>query len=85
MCVCVCVCVFVLCARLRAPFGSELVRINLRVRNPLTVPCARRQLVSGCADGTVKVWTVRGAECAATLDAHGEKVCTGPRAARGGG
>ncbi len=35
---------------------------------------AGAQLVSGGADGLVKVWTVRSDECEATLDAHTDKV-----------
>lgn len=32
------------------------------------------QLVSGGADGLLKIWTVRSDECEATLDAHTDKV-----------
>lgn len=35
---------------------------------------AGAQLVSGGADGLLKVWTVRSDECEATLDAHTDKV-----------
>lgn len=35
---------------------------------------AGAQLVSGGADGLVKVWTLRSDECEATLDAHTDKV-----------
>lgn len=40
----------------------------------VTFVSAGAQLVSGGADGLVKVWTVRSDECEATLDAHTDKV-----------
>lgn len=35
---------------------------------------AGAQLMSGGADGLVKLWTIRSHECEATLDSHDDKV-----------
>lgn len=59
--------------------------ISLRIRCPIpqghtasvlsvAFVSAGTQLVSGGADGLLKVWTVRSDECEATLDAHTDKV-----------
>lgn len=40
----------------------------------VTFVSAGAQLVSGGADGLLKLWTLRSDECEATLDAHTDKV-----------